>query len=310
MLAPVAALGGDPGDAGSGLRCQYVRPLSAQQQYLREMAAARKLWGLPHSRALIRRLERDPRAQRRRDVIGIDFALRAVEARYFRQRFRVQRQAGLVARRAEREEDLSGGVSIEDDFPRGAYVLLRVTRELSSAERAEFGRDISRLKLVRVARSERMLEEQQERIDWEALERDGIDVQSTSTSVSRNAVIVEFSSDRADAEAVLQERYGPGLIVKRIAPYTEECTSPDSYRVTNRGRTLVLRYITSGSAGAARVQLLESRNYVSVAVIEQLPPIRTSDAVARRVRVKLTRPLGSRHVVSTITRRTLHQRGE
>src|SRR5207244_3164125 len=95
--------------------------------------SARTQSGLPHGRAYVERLDRD-RAANKRGYATLDFPMTAREARYFEDRSRVEQEANRVGQFVDRSPRLSGGISIEDDYPRGAHVRLRVTRRLRRSE--------------------------------------------------------------------------------------------------------------------------------------------------------------------------------
>ena len=106
---------------------------------------------------------------------GIDrFPVTRRERRYLELRDRLE-LGPRADRYLRRHRDVDGGISIEDAWPRDPYILVRVTRDRLKHQRA-----IRRLALHprRCARrlvelSERALGRLQDRIDWEAAERDG-----------------------------------------------------------------------------------------------------------------------------------------
>ena len=270
---------------------------------------SRRLLSLPASRALVARLARD-RAARRRGRAAYGFPLRHTELAYLQDRERLQERADDAARIIERTRGLSGGSSLEDDFPRGAYLALRVTRALTRAERAALAGTGLRVRVLRVARSLRSLLRVQDRIDSSALEREGIAAHSTGPDVDRNVVEVVFSSDRSDAAAVLRARHGAAVRPVRVPALSPACTTPDAYDVAADDRTLTLTYTTSGGPdpALARVQLRELPDRVEVVVVEQLPPGLAIDAVRATATTTLAAPLAGRPVVSLLTRRPLSAR--
>lgn len=306
VLAAIAAALVLPGSAAAqGLYappCRFVSQAEQHEQALRDVVRARKDFTFPASLALVERLDRDPAARRRG---GGFFPMRPAEAAYLRDRVRAERDAGRIGRRLRDSEPLSGGISIEDDYPRGAFVRVRITRALTPAERRDLRAGVRFVRFQRVARSYRQLRRQQDRIDFDALRSEGIDISSTSPDIDRNAVDVEFSSPRPDAEDVIQERYGPGLLLVRIPSTFDSCASPDGYTVGADGRTLALSFGSSGSLVSSRVEVTESATQVSVAVVETLPPFQTADLRLYEAQVTLAAPLGDRRVVSTLTRKAV-----
>jgi hypothetical protein len=289
--------------------CHYVKQRSAKTERIEDAISARQLWGLPHSRALVRRLDHDKAAIERQYDILIDFPLTAREARYFEDRYLVSEEAGRVGRLAERVRGLSGGVSIEDDYPRGAYVLLRVTRRVQAARLRSFRRRAPRLHLRRVETSERALGRLQDVIDDDSTfqETNGIDFQSSGVDIDRNQVEFEFSSERPDAEALLRARYGRKVFLTRVPAWRPGCANPDAYRLEPDGRTLTVFWTTSGSARNPRVEVREIGDRVLIGAVSDFPPTVTADAQSRSASVTLPQPLAQRRVVSIVTRKAVHQ---
>jgi hypothetical protein len=243
----------------------------------------------------------------------IDFPVTAREARYFNDRYRVSEEAGRVGRLADRVLGLSGGVSIEDDYPRGAYVALRVTRRVSAPRLRSFRRRARRLRLFRVDTSERSLRRLQARIEKDSKfqEAAGIALQSVGVRIELNKVDFEFSSDRPDSEALLRARYGPKVFLTRVAAWTPGCDNPDSYRLEPDGRTLTVFWETSGSARNHRVEVREIGDRVLIGAVSDFPPFITLDARGRSASVTLAGPLAQRRVLSIVTRKPvpLHDDG-
>jgi len=303
-----------PPPPAEGTTCRYQPPapkLSARERRIRAAIAVRREFGLPRGRALVERLDRIRASLPRVKDIFPAIPLRAREVAFFDglDRFAADPDVERAIRLVRRAPGLSGGVSFGHDYPSGGHLVIRVTRPLTARERAAIARLVPRLRIRRVVRSERALRAQQDRIDVDALRAEGIDVSETGVDTDRNAVRVRFASDRPDAEAVIQRRYGPGLVLVRVAALRPTCTAPDAYVASADDRTLTLRYTTSGSVDPAltRVQLRELGDRVSVAVVEQSPPARTADAVVREVGVALAQPLAGRRVISTLTRREVRR---
>jgi hypothetical protein len=306
-LVAAPAVGGSPPPAGPAAEvCRYRPPLPGREQRIRAAIRSRQQLTLPHARALVERLDRDP-AARRRGFAELDFPMRPQDVAYLRDRTRVEDEADRVGRVVERVRGLSGGLSTEDDFPRGAYVLVRVTRPLRARERAAVAAVARRVRTRRVRFSERRLRAAADSLDADALARAGVQLQGWGVDTDRNAVEVEYSSDRPDAEDLIRAGRREPFVFARVPALSPTCTAPDAVAVAADRRTLTLRYTTSGSIdpALARVQVAERADRVEVVVVEQSPPFVTSDAVPRSVTVTLAAPLGDRRVVSLLTRRPL-----
>lgn len=240
---------------------------------------------------------------------SVDFPVTAREARYFADRDIVEREAGPVERLAVGARGLNGGVSIEDDYPRGAYVLVRVTRRVAPARLRSFHRRARRLRLRRVELSERALERLQHRIERDSKfqEAAGIAFQSSGTDIDRNQAEFEFSSDRPDAEALLRARYGPNVFVRRLPAWTPGCNDPDGYRLELDGRTLTVFWGTSGSARNHRLEVREIDDRVLIGAVSDLPPSYHLDLQGHSASVALSAPLAQRRVISIVTRKPMRQ---
>lgn len=284
--------------------CRLVTEADKREQRVQEAIEQRKGFELPHSHALVARLDSHPAARRR--AMGL-FPMRVVEAAYFRDRERASRDADRVGDRLRTSDPRYAQLSIEDAYPRPAYVRLLLTRRPAAAELRRLRDGVRRLEIGIVPRSHRSLGRQIDRVfdAAKALAAEGIELQTGYQNPDRGSVTIEFSSNRDDAAAVLRERFGPNLVaIRRPATY-ESCTQPGSFRASADGRTLTLTYATSTDSLGARVQLLETANSVSVAIVETLPAIDGDVGTTKEVDVQLAAPLAGRRVVSTITRRTV-----
>ena len=284
--------------------CHFVTAAEKREQRLQETIEQRKGFGLPHAHALVARLDRDPAARRR--SAGL-FPMRAVEAAYFRDRERASRDATLVGDRFRTNDPRYAQLSIEDAYPRPAYVLLLVTRVPGTAELRRLRQGVRRLEVRVVPRSGASLGRQVDRVfrAAKALAAEGIELQEGSRNPERGSVTIEFSSSRSDAAAILRKRYGPHLVaIRRPATY-ESCTGPSSYRASEDGRTLTFEYETTPASRGARVQLEETAASVSVAIVDTLPALDNLIGTTKEVAVELVAPLAGRRVLSTTTRRTV-----
>jgi hypothetical protein len=290
------------GEAAAAV-CEYQPPgprLTPQERQLRDNIAQRKGWGLPHGRAFVRRVNADP-AARRRGFGLLDFPMTVREAKYFRLRFRFHddRHMGWLHTYLRRHADTLGGSSIEDDYPRSPYILLRFTKDLARHRRAIAKRFALRFVIRRSRYTERELGRIQDSIDWDALEREGIDVVSSGTTTNR--VELEVTTMRTDAQEVVRRLYGPAVRVIVIASTRTflTCSSPETYRVSEDGRTIEVTYVDSGSVDPLHVEVVESATEVRLGIVSEVPhgPI-NADAVTYRLSVTLSEPLGDRVVRS------------
>lgn len=285
-----------------GAVCEYdPEPrLSRQERDLRETIAARKGWGLPHGRSFVRRVNADPAAHRRGFEL-LDFPMTAREARYFRLRFRFQepRHTRRLDAYLRSQRDSFGGVSIEDDYPRSPYMLVHFTKDLARHRRAIAQRFALRFVVRRVRYSQRVLRRLQDAIDDEALEREGINFLASWTEPGR--VRLQVTTPRADARDVVRRLYGPAVSVTVVAatPTYLACSSPETYRVGEDGRTVDVTYVDSGSIEPRYVEVIESATEVRLGIVSEVPHGGlTADAVTYTLSVTLSEPLRDRVVRS------------
>jgi hypothetical protein len=227
------------------------------------------------------------------------------ENRYLRLRDRL-RLGARAYRYLERRPHLSGGTSIEDDWPRGPYILVRLTRDRAKHtralhRRARFPRN---LRTVTVPVSERALRRVQHRVDFDVHEPDGFHVKGTGVDIDASKVVIELITTRTDHAEYFAARYGAHVATVVIAT---ELTSPEcapivGYRVSADGLTLTVRYASGGGATFDRYELVEHDDSVEIGIVEQGPNgPRTSDYREGTATVVLGRPLGSRRVVDATT---------
>lgn len=277
------------------------------QERVASAIETRKLFGLPRGRAHVQALERSRRA-RARYVEGIPFAMSLAEWRYFRQRERIESQSLTVGSVLRSMPGVSGGISIEDDWPRSPYVAVRVARRLTSRQRERIVRRADRVRIIRVRRSLRELISIQDAIDWDALAADGVHVVSTSWDIDRNRVRVEFHSPRPDAEQLLTERYGRAIHVVRLPATTPLCVDPDGFRLAPDGVTLTLLFETSSPDTTVRPDVREQPDRVLVGVVEDVGHGLAFATVRREVTLTLATPLADREVRTITTRRPVPRR--
>lgn len=235
------------------------------------------------------------------------------ENRYLRLRDRLD--LGAAARRyLRRRPNLSGGVSIEDDWPGEPYILVRLTRDRAKhtralKRRARFPRN---LRTVRVQISERALRRIQDRIDFDAHEPDGFHVTGSGVDIRTGTVGIELITKRTDHAEYFRARYGPR--VRTFVIHTEltspECAKIVSYDVASDRLTLTLTYESGGGATFDRVEFVEYHDRVEIGVVEQGPNgPRRANLLYVETTVALARPLGSRRVIDATTGKRV-RRGE
>jgi hypothetical protein len=273
-----------------------LRPRTPVQQAI----SFRRNVGLRHDRAYVRRLQR---SDARRDDQGFAFTRR--EWRYWHKRDQVRDSASAVDRYLDRRPGLDAGVAIEDDWPRGPYLLVRVTRDRERHQAALRRIYPHRLRtaLVRFSGVELMAVQDRISADDDALAAEGFDVRGLGPDLDLNRVMVQMVSARTDHEAYFQARYGPAVATYAVAEPTRlDCTKVVRLRVSSTGRSLVLDWLYSLGDDFERVELVEHEDRVEVGVVLRVDAyFRFSDAREARTRVQLSRPLGDRRVIDTAT---------
>ena len=231
-------------------------------------------------------------------------------------RLRDKLDLGRKAQRyLNRRKDLFAGLSIEDDWPREPYLLVRLTRDRASHEYnlKRLARYPDNLRTVQVLFSMRELRRVQNRIsdDWEALKAAGFDMTTVGVDIDTNTVEVELITKRTDGAAYFKSRYGPvTVVVIASEPDALECEQANYYSVSRDGTGLTVFWQRSGSAKSERIDVVEHDDRVEVGVVDRVPngPI-TADAELDHRRVRLSRPLGDRAVIDLADGRRLLQYG-
>jgi hypothetical protein len=214
-----------------------------------------------------------------------------------------------------RRRNLSGGVSIMDDWPRGPYILIHLTRDRLSHEYnlKQLVPYPNNLRTDEVRYSERHLNRIVNRIfkDSKALKRAGFDLSEGYADTDTNTAYIGLTTRRTDATDYFKRRYGPVTVdVIATDPYTLECEDAGHFEVSGDGRRLTVFWTRSGSARSERVDVVEYPDRVEVGVVDRLPNgFITLDAVPDHRRVRLSAPLGDRAVIDMADRRRLLQQG-
>ena len=211
--------------------------------------------------------------------------------------------------------DLSGGGTIEDDWPREPYILERVTSRpaLHLARLKRLARFPDNLRTVKVRYSERRLRRLANRIgrDRRELKAAGFDVQGWGADVVTNTASVELITTRTDHAEYFRNRYGPVTTEVVATSRTRlECAKAGYYDVSASGRSLLLHWSTGHGRKVERVELVEHPDRVELGIVERAPngPV-TDEGLTAEHRVDLGAPIGDRPVVDAATGRRLLQHG-
>ena len=281
------------------------QPAPPPTSRIERFMADRRALGLRSDRAYVRMLVR--RGVWEYDVGYIPVTPR--ENRYLRLRDRL-RLGPRVGRYLRRHPGLSGGVSVQDDWPREPYLLVRVTRHADRHERVlrRLAPFPDNLRTKRVDRSLRSLRRVQDRIDFRAHEADGFYLVGTGVDIGRNQVVIDVITTRGDAAAYFRARYGAGMAANVIATEltSPTCTDLFGYRPALDGTSIVVGYEAGGDAQFDHVELVEQPDRVEVAVVVQLSNGGISaDSRRAEVVIPLAAPLGTRRVIDTTTGKRL-----
>jgi hypothetical protein len=268
----------------------------------------RRAFGFRADRAYVRRVQRTGRTDP-----WLEIPLTRRESRYIRMRFRIQNNDDREIRRyLAGHPELSGGVSIEDDWPREPYLLVRVTRDQAAHEAAlkRIYRYPDNLRTALVEHSYDELRRVQDTIDFDAHRADGFWIATTSPNIERNRVLVRLMTARTDHAEYFAGRYGPLVATEVIAtePTRLRCSKTLGYRLSRSGRSLRLWYESGGGARLEQVELRERARRVHVGVVERVSngPI-TADLRIETRTIRLRRPLGDRRVVDAGTGQTVRR---
>ena len=298
LLAATIAMAA-PGPATEAAQQPFCRPVRERPTRMQEYRRYRRMFGFRSDRAYVRRLIR--RGVYSGDILRIPVTPR--EKRYLRIRDRLDlSEAGY--RYLRRRPAVDGGISIEDDWPRDPYLLVRVTRDRREHTRA-LRRLVPRPRLLRtklVAISERALGRLQDRIDWEAAERDGFHVTTSAPDIDRSVVELELITKRTDHEAYFRERYGSHVSTRLIATelFSPACRNLHDYVAD--GARLTIGWEAGGSVEFDRVEVAEHDDRVVIGVVVQsYNGPQTADSRREDHMLTLSRPLGGRRVIDATT---------
>ena len=299
VAAPSAAPAQDTGRV-----CERQPPPEKVRRIDAYMSSRRQL-GFRADEAYVRKLIRKDMWQY--DHGGLPVTPR--EDAYLELRSRL-RLGSAASRYLRAHKDLDGALSIEDDWPRGPYLLQRLTRDRAKHTAAlrrlvRFPRNL-RTKIVPI--SYRGLRRIQDRVDFDAHEADGFHVSGTGADIRRSVVRIELITKRADHRAYFQAIYGPFVRTRVIGTEltVRECAELHGWRPATGPSEIEVLWEAGGGGVFAATEVAEYPDRVEVAVIGEFPAgARTSDSIARPQTVRLSAPLGDRKVVDVLTGRRL-----
>ena len=286
-----------------------LTPAQKEQADLEHYAEERAGFGFRHDLPYVKELIR-------RGVWEYDvsyFPVTPAENRYLKLRDRLD--LGSKGRRYLREhrED-AGSVSIEDDWPREPYMLVRFKHNVAQHRRAlrPLVRFPDNLRVLRTRFSEQDLKRLTEKIwrDEAKLRRAGFDVDGTG--IGGNRALVELTTKRTDAAAYFRKHYGPGVKVEVIATEESvlECSKAGNYEIAADGMSLTVHWESGGSNKLERIEVAEFPDRVEVGVVERASTgFNTADLRYEEAPAKLAAPLGDRAVIDAGTTKRMLQSG-
>jgi hypothetical protein len=211
--------------------------------------------------------------------------------------------------------DVSGGVSVQDDWPREPYLLVGFTHDRAKYERAlrRLARYPHNLRTKTVRFSERHLDRLSDRIwdDSKKLRAIGFILEEGSSNTDTGKVEIGLITKRTDGAAYFERHYGP---VKVTVVATEEsspvCTKSSSFKIAPDGMSLTVGWSSGGGAKAETIELTEYPDRVEVGAVERrYNGATTLEAFGLEKTVALSAPLGERPVIDAATGLRLRQVG-
>jgi hypothetical protein len=269
IIAGLLAVAAPAGAHGRVCHAQHARtPAPSEEDIeLQSYAELRESFGFRHDIPFIKRLIR----HRRWDSGSLELPVTKAEDRYLRLRMRLDLGSAAL-RYLHRHADVDGGVSIEDDWPREPYILVRFTRDVAThlAALKHVARFPENLRAKRIRYSERDRDRVDRRIeaDHRALLRAGFFVVST---LPEGALRIEIAvvTRRRDYQAFFAARYGPMVKVRFAGTHRTllKCARAETYTVSPDGLTLTAHWGASGSATPERIEPAESADRVELGVV-------------------------------------------
>ncbi len=277
--------------------CKYLPPpprISKAERMLRWTVENRRDMGFRHDRAFVRRVNADP-ASRKRRLGYFPMTRREHEYAVARDNLAVGRRYARMYAYMRRHGDDFGEVSIEDDWPRGAYLRVPATRDLARHRRAlrRFGVPF---RMARARYSLRELRAVADRIDHELLEAQGI--HPYSWGPDGDGVQLAVTTERPDVHEVVARLYGPSVhvVVEGPTPTFLDCDRPDSYEVSADGRTLTVHVGHSSTTTPRYVEVVETAYGIDLGVVVERGYVGRLDLRYTALTVRLAEPLGARPV--------------
>jgi hypothetical protein len=231
------------------------------------------------------------------------------EKRYVELRDRID-LTDRASRYLHRRPELSGGISIEDAWPHDPYVLVRLTRERARHTRAlrRLMRHPGWLRTKSVAVSERALGRLNDRIDYDAPERDGFYLAGSGPDIDRGVVEIELITKRTDHLAYFRERYGRRVATNVIATERYSPACQFLYDYVADGARLTVGWEAGGGATFDHVEVAERDDRVLIGVVAQVFNGPRAGGASADATVTLSRPLGDRRVIDASTGRRVPRR--
>ncbi len=284
-------------------------PAQKEQDELESYAAQRAEFGFRHDLPYVKELIR--RGVWEYDVGQIPVTPR--ENRYLRLRDKIEIGTRGDRYLREHREDV-GTISVEDDWPREPYLLLRFKRNVSEHLRAlkRVVRYPDNLRAVRTRFSEQDLKRLTNEIwrDKAKLRKVGFIV--IGTGIGSNRAHVDVTTKRTDAAAYFRKHYGPGVKVEVGAPeeHVLVCADANRYEIAPDGMSLTVHWDSGGSNKLERIEITEFPDRVEVGVVEKMSTgFNTADLRFEHAPAALSAPLGDRAVVNAGTGRRMRQTG-
>lgn len=306
VLATLVVLGAPSGtgaQAVPGRMCVRLPP-EEKHRPMDRYVESRKAMGFRADEAYIRKLVR-----RGLWHYGHWFPVTPREKEYLRVRDRLD--IGDAARRyLRRHKDLDGGRTIQDDWPRGPYLVQQLTRDrvehTAALKRLVLFPDNFRTRIVPL--SYRQLERIGRAAQHGGHDADGFDVEATLVDERRNLVRIFLITKRPDHREYFRERYGPRVRTRVIATEqtTHDCPALHGWRPGGTPNEIELWWDAGGGGVFAAAEVVELPDRVEVAIVAEVPAgLRTADSRPTPHTITLAAPLGDRPLISTTTGKRL-----
>ena len=213
----------------------------------------------------------------------------------------------------EHREDV-GTISVEDDWPREPYLLVRFKRNVSQHLRAlkRVARYPDNVRAIPTRFSERDLKRTTDRIWRDAKKLREIGFILVSTGIGSNRAHVEVITKRSDAVVYFRKHYGPGVKIEigGTEEYILVCSAAGRYEIAPDGMSLTVHWDSGGSNKLERIEITEFPDRVEVGVVEKTyNGPNTADLRFEQAPAALSAPLGDRAVIDVGTGKRMRQSG-